>query len=137
MVNAEQAAYEVNLEEITAILEEYRQRLSERGFWTECSVNKEGMRFSYSMPGFYGPGGFSSQFHIAGPLVLGQISPKGDAFQSFYSNDVDQNVKIGADFDQELFSAFVEKNIQEYLAPENLIVTRGQYERIRALYPDK
>jgi hypothetical protein len=137
VANAEQVAYEANLEKISLILEEYRKGLSERGFWTECLPRKEGMRFRYSMPGFYGPGGFSSQFHIAGPLVLAEINPKGDAVQSFYSNDLDQNVKIGADFEPESFRAFIEKNVQQYLAPENLIVTREQYERIRALYPGK
>lgn len=69
--------------------------------------------------------------------MLGQISPKQHALQSFYNNDLDQNLKIGADFEPEAFRKFVETNIHAYLAPENLIVTREQYERIRALYPNK
>ena len=137
VVEVEQAAYEENLEEISSIMKEYEQQLSARGFWTECMVEKTGMRFRYSMPGYYGPGGFSSQFHIAGPLVLGEIVPKGDPLASFYSNDLDQTVKIGAGFNRQSFTRFIEKNITKYLAPENLIATREQYERIRTLYPYK
>jgi hypothetical protein len=87
----EQAAYERNLPEIDAILQEYERKLSEMGFWTERIVTSQGMRFRYNIAGYYGPGGFSSQFHIAEPLVLGQIDRRGDAIQSFYYNDLDAN----------------------------------------------
>ncbi len=130
----EQAAYEANLTNMSEILEEFKIKLEKIGFWTECSVKKEGLRFRYSFPGYYGPGGFSSQFHVAGPLVLGEINPKGNAIQSFYPNDLDQCEKIGADYQPEFFRRFVEKNIETYLLPENLIITREQYDRIRALY---
>jgi hypothetical protein len=80
----------------------------------------------------------TSQFHhTAGQLVLGEINPKGDASQGFYNNDIDQNAKIGADFDSQSFRMFVERNIQQYLAPTNLVLTREQYEHIRTLYPDQ
>lgn len=131
----EQGAYKSKLDEITTILKEYEDELSQRGFWTESNIQKNGLRFRYSLDGYYGPGGFSSQFHIAGPLVLGVINPKGDAFQSFYSNDVDKNIKIGADFNAIEFRQFVENNIREYVAPENLVITKDQYDWIRALYP--
>jgi hypothetical protein len=131
----EQAAYEHNLSRIDAILQEYDKKLSEMGFWTERIVHNQGMRFRYSMTGYYSPGGYSSQFHITGPLVLGQINPKGDPIQSFYNNDLDKNVKVGADFDVDLFRSFIEQNILAFVAPENLITTREQYERIRTIYP--
>ena len=138
IASAEQAAYEANLTNISAILEQYKQGLSERGFWTECQVDTAGLRFRYSMRGYYGPGGFTSQFHhTTGQLVLGEINPAGDAYQGFYKNDIDQNVKLGADFDPHALRLFVENNIQRYLNPENPVTTREQYERIRALYPHK
>jgi hypothetical protein len=138
VTSAEQAAYEANIASISEILEEYRHELSERRFWTECQVEKTGMRFRYSMRGYYGPGGFTSQHHhTAGQLVLGEINPKGKPDQGFYKNDIDQNVKIDADFNIQSFKTFIENNIQKYLEPENLMSTREQYEHIRALYTNK
>ena len=133
----EQAAYELHISEISSILNIYKHELSERGFWTECIVGKSGMRFRYNLPGYYGPGGFSSQFHIAGPLVLGRINPAGDPLQSFYDNDLEKNVMIGADFNEQSFRQFVEQTVLDYVAPENLILTKDQYDRIRAVYPHK
>lgn len=72
----EQAAYECNLPKIDAIMQEYDKKLSDMSFWTERIVAIQGMRFRYNIDGYYGPGGFSSQFHIAGPLVLGRLTPR-------------------------------------------------------------
>ena len=130
----EQTSYEANLKSLSEILEEYKTNLEERGFWTELILDKGGLRFRYNLQGYYGPGGFSSQFHIAGPLIVGEINPKGDAIQSYYPNDIDQCEKIGADYLPNSFRVFVERNIKNFLRPENLIITREQYDRIRALY---
>lgn len=133
----EQSSYEANLDEIREILGAYEVELQRRGFWTECLVDKSGMRFRYSLSGYYGPGGFSSQFHIAGPLVLGEIVPHGDAIQSFYKNDLDLNIQTGADFEPTKFVAFIERNIESYLSLDNMVVTRDQYDRLRNIYPDQ
>ncbi len=131
----EQSSYENNLGKIREILELIKIELERRGFWTECLANKNGLRFRYSLPGYYGPGGFSSQFHVAGPLVVGEIDPRGDAIQSFYKNDFDLNVQIGADFETAVFGAFVEQNIESYLSLDNMIVSQDQYDRLRNTYP--
>ena len=137
IANEEQAAYEKNIEEITRILREYEAELNRRGFCTECQLNKNGLRFRYSLGGYYGPGGFSSQFHTAGPLVLGEIVPHGDPTQSFYKNDIDLNIQIGADFDSADFRKFVQRNIEAYVSVNNLILTKEQYDRLRNAYTSK
>ena len=133
----EQACYENNIDAITRILKKYDTELQRRGFWTECQIRQDGLRFRYSLGGYYGPGGFSSQFHTAGPLVLGEIVPHGDAFQSFYKNDIDLNVQIGADFESGDFEKFIQRNIEAYVSVNNLIVTKEQYDRLRHAYPNK
>ncbi|WP_197485243.1 MULTISPECIES: hypothetical protein [unclassified Vibrio] len=91
MLKAEQNAYERNLIEIKEVLELAGKRLNGLGFWVENKVSNEGLRFRFSLAGYYGPGGFSTQYHISGPLVLGIINPAGDPFASFaYSGDCDQ-----------------------------------------------
>lgn len=129
----EQAAFEVNLPKIREVLEEHEQELRRRGFWTELQAEPKGLSCRYSLPGFYGPGGFSSQFHVGGPLVVGSINPKGDAVASFYANDLDKNVFLGERFDEITFAAFVRDNLLAYLAPENQIVSTENYQWIKEL----
>jgi hypothetical protein len=129
----EQAAFDANLPQIRAFLEAHAAELQRRDFWTELQAEPTGLRFRYSYPGFYGPGGFASQFHVAGPLVLGRIEPKGDPIASFYPNDLDENVFIGERFDEIAFADFVRDDLLRYLAPENQILSLEQYEWIREM----
>ena len=129
----EQSAYESNLPRIRGMLEIHESELLQRQFWTELHANQNGLRFRYSHHGFYSPGGFSSQFHVAGPLVLGTINPKGDTSASFYPNDLDKNTFIGERFDEVAFASFIADNLMNYLAPENQILSTEQYYWIRAL----
>ena len=108
-------------------------KLKALGFWVENNVTEQGTRFRFSLQGYYGPGGFSTQFHISGPLVLGLINPAGDELASFYPNDIDQCFLMGLDFDKTKFEQFVLKQIENYLQPENLITSKEQYDRFRAL----
>lgn len=133
----EQDAYESNIPRIQEILKEHEANLQQRGFWTECQIEKKGLRFRYSYPGFYGPGGFSSQFHVAGPLVLGIIDPKGDAFASYYPNNLEENTFIGDNFDELAFKEFIANNLMNYLAPENQILSKEQYNWIHDLLDHK
>jgi hypothetical protein len=129
----EQAAFDANLPRIRELLEAHEQELKQRGFWTELLVESTGLRFRYSCSGFYGPGGFSSQFHVHGPLVLGVINPLGDAIASFYANDLDKNIFIGERFDEIAFTEFVGDNLRAYVAPENQIVSVDNYEWIKEM----
>jgi len=133
----EQNAYESNLPHIQKILKQHEANLQQREFWTECQIETKGLRFRYSYPGFYGPGGFSSQFHVAGPLVLGTINPKGDAFASYYPNNLEENTFIGENFDELALRKFVANDLMKYLAPENQILSREQYNWIRELLNQK
>ncbi|MGN2670327.1 hypothetical protein ACTFQD_02675 [Aliivibrio fischeri] len=136
IVEEEQQAYVKNLPVIRDVLDRANEKLKHFGFWNEYQINEGGLRFRFSLQGYYGPGGFSSQYHISGPLVLGIINPAGDEFASYYPNDIDQCVFIGMDFDQNDFEQFVLKEIEHYLQPENLITNKEQYERFRALLKD-
>jgi len=131
IANEEQKAYENNIAVITTIMQEIEQELKTRGFWTELQISTTGFRFRFNTNGYYGPGGFSSQYHIAGPLVLGKINPLGDAFASFYENKLENNVQIGCNFNEEEFVEFVEKVISDYISPKNLIISKDQYEYLR------
>ena len=137
MAKEEQQSYEANLESIEKTLENIRSELESRGFWVEKSVSASGLRFRFSLRGYYGPGGVSSQFHIAGPLVSGVINPKSDAFQSFYNNNIDECQQLGADYDENQFESYIQKVIKDYLSPHNLIVSQEQYDRFRDLYSCK
>lgn len=129
----EQQAFESNIPEINEILGNAEVKLKELGFWVENNISKEGMRFRFSLHGYYGPGGFSTQYHISGPLVLGLIEPTGDASRSFYPNDIDQCFLVGLDFNKAAFEQFVLQQVEIYLQPENLITSKEQYDRFRAL----
>jgi hypothetical protein len=129
----EQSAYESNLPRIREMLETHQSELQQRQFWTELQAGQNGLRFRYSRLGFYGPGGFSSQLHVAGPLVLGTIHPKGDAVASFYPNNIDENTFIGERFDDVAFARFIADNLMNYLVPENQILSMEHYQWIRAL----
>lgn len=85
LASEEQKAYETNTETIKEIVEEFNNKLKERGFWTETFIDRKDFRFNKS--DYYGPLGFSSQYHMAGSLVLGIINPAGDEFASFYKNN--------------------------------------------------
>jgi hypothetical protein len=129
----EQTAFDSNLPKIRDVLQAHEQELGHRGFWTELQADATGLRFRYSLLGFYGPGGFSSQFHVGGPLVLGTINPRGDAIASFYDNDLEKNVFIGERFDEIAFAAFVRDNLLAYLAPENQILSAENYQWMKEL----
>jgi hypothetical protein len=137
MAKKEQENYEINLESIEEVLEGIRSELELRGFWVEEKISAKGLRFSFSLRGYYGPGGVSSQFHIAGPLVLGVIDPKGDESHSFYHNDIDECQQLGAYYDKNKFTLYIQKVIRDYLSPDNLIISREQYYRFRDLYSGK
>ncbi len=129
----EQEAYQANIPKMKEALNYFKEKLSERGFWTELQIDEKGLRFRYSKPGYYGPGGFASQYHIAGPLVLAELNPKGGELAFFYKNDLDQNTEIGTSFSYDDFINFIRNNIMHFTNVENLIVNRGDYERLRNL----
>ncbi|EGR0495364.1 TPA: hypothetical protein ACMDTO_003673 [Vibrio cholerae] len=133
IVKEEQQAYVTNMPAIIEVLNMAQLKLKALGFWVENNVTEQGTRFRFSLQGYYGPGGFSTQFHISGPLVLGLINPAGDELASFYPNDIDQCFLMGLDFDKTKFEQFVLKQIENYLQPENLITSKEQYDRFRAL----
>ena len=129
----EQEAYEKNLPRIQELLAEHQSKLQKRKFWTELQADAKGLRFRYTLHGFYGPGGFNSQLHVAGPLVLGTINTKGDAFAGFYPNDLEKNVFLGERFDELAFTDYIAQDLMSYLAPENQILSADQYEWIQKL----
>ncbi len=129
----EQEAYESNIPQMMDVLNYFKEKLSERGFWTELQINESGLRFKYNKSGYYGPGGFSLQYHIAGPLVLAELNPKGGELAFFYKNDLDQNTEIGTGFSYDDFLSFIRNNILHFINAENLILSRGDYERLRNL----
>ena len=131
IADEEQKSYEKNIEIIEQITTEFDNELKKRNFWTELIINKEGFRYRYSYKGYYGPGGFSSQFHIAGPLVLGLINPAKDALASFYKNNLEENIQIGCNFDANEFRNFIEKTILSYVSTNNLIISKEQYDNLR------
>lgn len=132
----EQKAYEKNLDTIKRIISEFDNGLKERGFWTKLQIDTKRFRFRFNASGYYGPGGFSSQYHIAGPLVLGVIDPAGDAYASYYNNKLEDNIQIGCNFDQGEFIQFVEKVISDFISPNNLIVSKDQYDYLRNFNAD-
>jgi len=129
----EQEAFERNLARIRELLEVHQSNLTKRGFWTELQADNNGLRFRYSLHGFYGPGGFNSQLHVAGALVIGTIDPKGDALTGFYVNDLENNVFLGERFDDLAFMNYVSRNLLQYLAPENQILSVDCYKWIQEL----
>jgi len=133
VAEAEQSAFENNYESMKSVLDAIEKQLSALGFWVENNLSKEGLRFRFSLAGYYGPGGVSSQFHISGPLVLGEINPAGDAIASFYNNDIDLCHKVGHDYDVAEFELYLTNLIKKYLMPENLITSKEQYEHFRNL----
>jgi len=133
IVKEEQQAYVTNMPAIIEVLNMAELKLKALGFWVENNVTEQGARFRFSLQGYYGPGGFSTQFHISGPLVLGLINPAGNELASFYPNDIDQCFLMGLDFDKTKFEQFVLKQIENYLQPENLITSKEQYDRFRSL----
>ncbi len=131
--NAEQLAYDSNLPTIRQILGSHEAELKKRGFRPKLVISSKGLRFSYCYPGFYGPGGFTSQFHVAGPLVVATIAPEGASTSSgFYSNDLDKNIFLGRTFDELVFRDFILQNLLDYLQPENQILSLADYEFVRA-----
>ncbi|EMK6583439.1 hypothetical protein V9K46_004320 [Vibrio parahaemolyticus] len=133
IVKEEQQAYVTNVPEVIEVLNMAELKLKALGFWVENNVTEQGARFRFLLQGYYGPGGFSTQFHISGPLVLGLINPAGNELASFYPNDIDQCFLMGLDFDKAKFEQFVLEQIENYLQPENLITSKEQYDRFRAL----
>ncbi|PJJ09155.1 hypothetical protein CLU83_2484 [Flavobacterium sp. 1] len=127
----EQNAYEKNIDSIKEIIEQFESELKARGFWTELQIDTKGFRFRFSLKGYYGPGGFSSQYHISGPLVLGIINTFGDSIRSFCKNRLEDNIEIGCNFDKNKFIEFTQKVLSDYVSPNNLIISKEQYEYLR------
>ena len=136
IADEEQKAYESNIEKIKEVIEEVEKGLKVRGFWTEVYIDKRGFRFRFNKSGYYGPGGFSSQYHIGGPLVLGVINPAGDALASYYKNNLEDNIQIGCNFDKIEFTKFVKKVITDFTSPNNLIISKDQYDYLRNFKAD-
>ena len=136
IADEEQKAYEANMEVIKELIEAFEKELKARNFWTEIYIDKKGFRFRFNKSGYYGPGGFSSQYHIGGPLVLGVINPAGDAIQSFYKNKLEDNTQIGCNFDKIVFIEFVKKIINDFVSPNNLIISKDQYDYLRNFNAD-
>lgn len=132
----EQKAYEKNLDTIKGIIAEFDKGLKERSFWTELQIDAKGFRFRFNISGYYGPGGFSSSYHIAGPLVLGVINPAGNSYAAFSKNKLEENIQIGCNFDQAEFVKFVETVISDFISPSNLIISRDQYDYLRNFNAD-
>ena len=133
VASVEQAAYERNLSTLRRVLEDHQAEMQKRSFWTELIVEHDKFSFRYSLPGFYGPGGFRSMFHAAGPLVLATINPAGDAVAAFYRNELADNVFLGESFDEVALASFIEKNLLEYLKPENQILSLDDYTFVQQL----
>ncbi len=136
IASAEQEAFSDNFDSIKKVVDSIEDRLKKLNFWVENHLSKEGLRFRFTLKGYYGPGGISSQFHISGPLVLGELNPKGDNIISFYKNDIDLCHQIGCDYDEDSFASYLTGIIKEYLQPENLITSKEQYEHFRNLLED-
>lgn len=129
----EQAAYEANLPEIRAMLEQHHSALEERSFWAKLKAENDGLQFLYSLPGFYGPGGFGSASHAGGLLVLGTVNPKATVTTPFWNNDLAKNVFLGEHFDAVAFAGFVNDDLLAYLSPENQILSSEQYAWVKGL----
>ncbi|WP_343607722.1 hypothetical protein [Chryseobacterium oranimense] len=99
-------------------------------------MEKERLSLRFSKRGYYGPGGFGSQFHIAGPLVLGTINPAGDPLVPYCKNNLDDNTQIGSNFDKNKFIEFVKKTIMDFTSASNLIISKEQYENLRNFVPN-
>jgi hypothetical protein len=133
----EQQAFESQLEVFRKIIEEFQKNLSDRGFYTEIQLSKDGFQFKYNKAGYYGPAGFRTDFHIDGPLVLSQLIPQGDSNTFVTFNDLDKNFEVGRVFDSEEFKNFLIKNLDNFLDPANLITTEERREQLRALQNNK
>lgn len=129
----EQNAYETNIPRIREILDTHVTQLKQRQFWTNLQLDDKGLKFLFSYRGFYGRGGFTSQQHIAGPLVLGTIEPKTGNTNGFYLNDLKENTFLGKDFDELAFKTFINNNLMDYLSPENQILSNEDYNFLREL----
>ena len=125
-------AYKANLAEMQRIMNSHRGELDKRGFHTELQCNEDGLLFRYSRQGYYGPGGFRSDPHIDGPLVLSELNPAGDPNTYIRDNDIEKNAEVGTGFDPELFEQFVRRNLDRFLEPGNLIITDSRRDQIRA-----
>lgn len=137
IAEAEQRAYEEHVETIRQIIEEFEERLKERGFSTSLHLNTNGFKFTYSKTGYYGPAGFRTDFHVDGPLVLAQLNPAGDPNAFITNNDLDMNFEIGTNFDADKFKDFLKANLINFLGPRNLITTEERRERLRAIQRNK
>ncbi|MBW2741401.1 MAG: hypothetical protein JRE64_21735 [Deltaproteobacteria bacterium] len=134
----EQQAFESNLEILNEIMNEFQKNLTDRGFSiTETRLEKNGFIFKYVKVGYYGPAGFRTDFHLDGPLVLSQLTPQGDPNTFITYNDLDKNFEIGRGFNIEKFKRFLEKNLNTFLDPANLITTEERREQLRALQNNK
>ncbi|MDV3636991.1 hypothetical protein CMU84_17745 [Elizabethkingia anophelis] len=131
IVEEEKKAYEINLDSIKTIIIEFEKGLKERGFWTVFEITEEAFMFKFNKIGYYGPGGVSPQYHIGGPLVLGVLKPKGNAYSFYCNNKLEQNVQIGCNYDKEIFTEFIKKIILEFISNENLIISKEQYDYLR------
>ena len=125
-------AYKANVSEMQRIMNAHREELDKRGFDTKLQCNDDGLHFRYSRPGYYGPGGFRSDAHIDGPLVLSELHPAGDPNTYIRDNDIEKNIEVGTGFDPEKFSLFVRNNLDKFLDPGNLITTEARRDQIRA-----
>lgn len=129
----EQSAYEANIDTIKTILLEFQGELETRDFWTEHIIDKKGLKFRFNKHGYYGPGGCSSVYHNQGRLVLGIINPKGDSHQSYYKNNIEENLEIGLNFNDEKFKDFLSHLILNFVSLSNLIISKDEYEYFRSI----
>ena len=131
ILDKEVEAYKEHLPELQRIMYEHKDQLECRGFTTELQCDEGAVLFRYNKPGYYGPGGFRSDQHTDGPLVLSQLHPAGDPNFYVFDNDIDKNTEVGTGFDSGRFQQFVHNNLDTFLTPNNLITTEARREQLR------
>lgn len=131
ILDEEVEAYKVNLPVIQRIMNDHKAQLERRGFTTELQCDEKAILFRYNKNGYYGPGGFRSDQHIDGPLVMSELNPAGNPNSFIRDNDIDKNTEVGTGFDSDAFKHFVRNNLDMFLNPNNLITTEVRREQLR------
>ncbi|GEP52145.1 hypothetical protein FNO01nite_28170 [Flavobacterium noncentrifugens] len=62
---------------------------------------------------------------------MGIINPLGDALVSYSKNTLEENIQIGCNFEKNEFTEFVKKTIMDFISPNNLIISKDQYDNLR------
>ena len=87
------------------------------------------MKLAFSLHGVSGIGGFASWHDNQGRLIVASIQQSINQLQ--WSNNPDQNVRIGTGFDVAIFTKFLENNLLTYLDDSNLLLSHLGWTRLR------